>query len=102
MTRLAPLLAPLLALLLVACALALVTSQYLSRELFAELEVAQLEAKSLDSEGSRLMSDLGHASQPATVEAVARRLGMRVVNPAQIVILPVSAPAPILAGARQR
>jgi len=88
MRRIAPLV---LSLLLVICALALVTSQYRARELFAELEVSQQEAKSLDAEGSRLRSDLGRASQPAIVEAAARRLGMRAINPDRIVILPSSA-----------
>jgi cell division protein FtsL len=91
MTRLA---LPVLSLLLVACALALVASQYRARELFAELEVAQQEGKALEAEGSRLRSDLGRAAQPASVEAVARRLGMRAINPDHIVILP--APAAVL------
>lgn len=78
--------------LLVVCALALVVSQYRSRELFAELEVAQQETKALDAEGSRLRSDLGRASQPAIVEATARRLGMRAINPDRIVMLPAAAP----------
>ncbi len=77
-----------LAALLVACALALVTAQYRERQLFAELEVAQQEGKSLTAEGARLRSDLGRAAQPATVEAVAHRLGMRAIDPDRIVLLP--------------
>ncbi len=88
MMRIAP---PLLLLLLVACALALITSQYRARELFAQLEVAQQQAKALDAEGSRLRSELGRVSQPAIVEAVARRLGMRAISPDRIVMLPVAA-----------
>ncbi len=92
MSRLAALV---LSVLLVASALALVTSQYRSRQLFAELELAQQEAKALNSEGARLRSDLGRASQPATVEAVARRLGMHAIRPDRIVILPAgTGPAP--------
>jgi cell division protein FtsL len=91
MTRL---LAGLFAFLLVACALALVTSQYRARTLFAELEVAQQEAKTLEADGARLRSDLGRAAQPATVEAVARRLGMHAINPDRIVLLPVGGGAP--------
>jgi len=91
MMRLAP---AVLTFLLVVCALALVTSQYRARELFAELDLAQQETKSLNAEASRLLSDLGRASQPATVEAVARRLGMRAVNPDQIVMLPVTGSTP--------
>jgi cell division protein FtsL len=80
--------AALLAALLVAAALALVISQYRSRQLFAELEVAQQDAKALTAEGARLRADLGRAAQPATVEAVARRLGMRPINPDRVVMLP--------------
>jgi cell division protein FtsL len=88
-----PVFVALLVALLVCSALALVTSQYRSRELFAELEVAQQETKTLESDGARLRSDLGRAAQPASVEAVARRLGMRAINPDRTVVLPVPAPA---------
>lgn len=98
---LAPALAALLAALLVACSLALVISQYRSRQLFAELELAQQESKALTADGARLRADLGRAAQPATVEAVAKRLGMRAINPDRVVMLPargategVAAPAP--------
>ena len=84
---------PAFAAALVACALALVTGQYRARQLFAELEVAQQEGKALTAEGARLRSDLGRAAQPATVEAVARRLGMRAIDPARIVMLPQAAGA---------
>jgi cell division protein FtsL len=93
-------LAVLLAALLVAAALALVISQYRSRQLFAEIELAQQESKTLTAEGARLRADLGHAAQPATVEAVARRLGMRPINPDRVVMLPNAAPA-AAAGAPQ-
>jgi cell division protein FtsL len=83
----------LLAALLVTAALALVISQYRSRQFFAELEVAQQESKALTAEGARLRSDLGRAAQPATVEAVARRLGMRAINPDRVVMLPAPRPA---------
>ena len=95
-----PWLAALLAALLVACALALVVSQYRSRVLFAEIEVAQQETKRLESDGARLRSDLGHAAQPAAVEAAAHRLGMRPIDPDRVVALPVAAPALAAAGAR--
>jgi len=84
-------LAALLALLLVAAALALVISQYRSRQLFAEIELCQQETKTLTAEGARLRADLGHAAQPAMVEAVARRLGMRPINPDKVVMLPPAA-----------
>jgi cell division protein FtsL len=82
---------------LFACALALVTSQYRARERFAELEVAQQETKTLEAEGARLRSDLGRVAQPAIVEAVARRLGMRPIDPDHIVALSVAPPS--MAGA---
>jgi cell division protein FtsL len=91
-------LAVLLAALLVAAALALVISQYRSRQLFAELELAQQESKALTAEGARLRADLGHAAQPATVEAVARRLGMRPINPDRVVMLPNAAPLAAVPG----
>jgi|GEM_PF-2066520 len=87
-----------LALLLVASALALVTSQYRARERFAELEVAQQEGKTLESDGARLRSDRDRASQPAIVEAAARRLGMRAIAPDRIVRLPLAAAAGPAAG----
>jgi cell division protein FtsL len=81
-------LAAVLAAALVAAALALVVSQYRTRQLFAEIELGQQESKTLTAEGARLRADLGHAAQPAMVEAVARRLGMRPINPDRVVMLP--------------
>jgi len=102
MTRIAPLV---LSSLLVVCALALVASQYRARELFAELEVSQQDAKALDAEAARLRSELGRASQPAIVEGIARRLGMRAINPDRIVMLPATAaqgPQPVAAAAKEQ
>jgi cell division protein FtsL len=95
----APWVAALLAALLVACALALVVSQYRTRVLFAEIEAALGETKRLESEGARLRSDLGHAAQPATVEAVAHRLGMHPIDPDRVVVLAQPVPALAAAGA---
>jgi cell division protein FtsL len=78
----------------------LVISQYRSRQFFAELELAQQETKTLTAEGARLRADLGRAAQPATVEAVARRLGMRAINPDRVIMLPArgsAAAAPVTA-----
>jgi cell division protein FtsL len=66
---------------------------------FAELEVAQQDGKTLESDGARLRSDRDRASQPAMVEAAARRLGMRPIAPDRIVNLPGAAPATISATA---
>jgi cell division protein FtsL len=87
----------LMTLLLVASALALVTSQYRARLRFTELEVAQQDAKTLESDGARLRSERDRASQPAMVEAAARRLGMHPIAPDRIVNLPAGAPAPAAA-----
>jgi cell division protein FtsL len=84
--------------LLFACALGLVTAQYRTRERFAELEVAQQETKTLEAEGARLRSDLGRAAQPATVEAVARRLGMHAIDPERTVGLVAAPPRAAAAG----
>ncbi len=72
---------------LVASALALVTARYRARGLFAELEVTQQQARSLDAEGNRLRIELGRAAQPASIEAAARAVGMRPVDPDRTVFL---------------
>jgi cell division protein FtsL len=92
-----------LALALFASAMALVVSQYLVRQRFGALEVAQQEGRALESEGARLRSERGRLAQPATVEAAARRLGLVPISPDHVVMLdpPVQAPAPTAAaGAR--
>ena len=78
----------LLAAALMACALSLVTSQHRARELFADLEAAQQIARQSEAEGNRLRIELGRASQPAAVEATARQLGMRPIDPDHTVLLP--------------
>jgi cell division protein FtsL len=81
----------LLAAALMACALSLVTSQHRERELFADLEAAQQVARQSEAEGNRLRIELGSASQPAAVEAAARQLGMRPIDPDHTVLLPSAA-----------
>lgn len=78
----------LLAAALMACALSLVTSQHRARELFADLEAEQQVARQSEAEGNRLRIELGRASQPAAVEAAARQLGMRPIDPDHTVLLP--------------
>ncbi len=82
----------LIAALLVASGLSVVTAQHRARSLFIDLERAQQQAKALEAEGNRLRVELGRVSQPATVEAAARQLGMRPVDAARTVYLP-AAPA---------
>lgn len=84
--------APLLvAALLVASGLSAVTAQHRARSLFVDLERAQQQAKTLEAEGNRLRVELGRASQPATIEAAARELGLRPVDGARTVYLPAAA-----------
>ncbi len=73
---------------LLACSLSLITSQYRARGLFVEFERAQQHAQQLEAEGNRLRVELGRVSQPANVEAVARRLGLRAVDSAHTAFLP--------------
>jgi cell division protein FtsL len=90
MTRLA---AAVLAALLLASAMGLVASRYRARSLVAEGEIARREAKSLESEGARLRSELGHHAQPAMIEAQARAAGLRPIGPERTVLLAAPAPA---------
>lgn len=89
----------LVAALLVASGLATVTAQHRARSLFVDLERAQQQAKALEAEGNRLRVELGRASQPATVEAAARELGLRPVEGARTVFLPAAASAVATQGA---
>jgi cell division protein FtsL len=77
---------------LLACGLSLITSQHRARGLFVELERAQQLAQQLEAEGSRLRVELGRASQPASVEAAARKLNLRPVDSAHTVFLPTPGP----------
>jgi cell division protein FtsL len=79
-----------IAALLVASGLAAVTAQHRARSLFVDLERAQQQAKALEAEGNRLRVELGRASQPATVEAAARALGLLPVDAARTVFLPAT------------
>lgn len=83
----------LLACLLVASAFGLVTAQYRTRSLFVELERAQQRATALEAQGNRLRVEQARGAQPAAVEAAARRLGLRPIEPAQTVFLPAPVPA---------
>jgi cell division protein FtsL len=74
-------------------ALSLVTSQHRARELFADLEAAQQLARQSEAEGNRLRIELGRASQPAVIEAAARQLGMRPIDPEHTALLPPAARA---------
>jgi cell division protein FtsL len=74
----------------------LVRVSYESRRLFAALDKAQGEERSLDHESERLKTELRSQATPLRVERTAReRLAMRAATPAvtQYVALPMTAPA---------
>ena len=77
--------------LLMASALSLITAQHRARDLFADLEAAQQLARTSEAEGNRLRIELGRASQPAAIEAAARQLGMRPIDPDHTALLPPAA-----------
>lgn len=89
---------PLAAAVLVGSAFGLVTAQYRTRALFVELERATRASAALEAEGNRLRIEQARGAQPAAVEAAARALGLKAVEPARTVFLP-PLPAPA-AGAR--
>ena len=80
-----------LAAVLMASAMALVTSRHRARDLFADLEAAQQLARQSEAESNRLRIELGRAAQPAAIEAAARRIGMRPIDPEHTALLPPAA-----------
>lgn len=84
----------LLAALLMTSALSLITAQHRARELFADLEATQQSTRQNEAEGNRLRIELGRASQPAAIEAAARQLGMRPIDPDHTALLPLAARPP--------
>jgi cell division protein FtsL len=94
----------LLGIALFASALALVTAQHRARSLFVDVERAQQQARQLDIDFDRLKIELARLSQPAYVEAEARRLGMKPVDGSRTVFLNLptaSASAPVAPGAKK-
>lgn len=94
----------LLVVALFVCALALVTAQHRARSLFVDLERAQQQARQLDIDYDRLKIELARLSQPAYVEAEARRLGMKPVDGSRTVFLNLPAASsaePIAPGAKK-
>ena len=77
--------------LLVACAMGLVTAQHRARGAFVDLERAQQRARELTAEGDRLRIELGRIAQPAAIEAAAREMGLRPLDPSRAVLLPAAA-----------
>ncbi len=77
----------LLGFLLFASALSLVTAQHRSRSMFIDLEGAQLDAKRLDVDYERLRIEQARLSQPAHVEAAARKIGLKPVDASRTIFL---------------
>jgi cell division protein FtsL len=86
----------LLLIVLIACALSLVTSQYESRRLTAELTRVQAEARGFETEYGQLQLEQSTWGMPGRVEKVAReQLKMQLPTPArtEIVAIPGRAEA---------
>jgi len=74
--------------LLVGCGLSLVTSRHQARKLFVELEHAQSEARSYETEFGQLQLEQSTWAMPARVEKIARgSLGMEQPPPSRIEIV---------------
>jgi cell division protein FtsL len=87
----------LLLIVLLASSLYLVRVSYESRRLFAALDKAQSEERTLDTDSERLKTELRTQATPLRVERTAHeRLAMRSATPAvtQYVELPAAASAP--------
>ncbi len=86
----------LLLIVLLASSLYLVNVSYESRRLFAEVDKAQNEERTLDTDAERLKTELRSQATPLRVERTAHeRLAMRSATPAvtQYVELPAAASA---------
>jgi cell division protein FtsL len=93
----------LLLIALLISSLYLVRVSYESRRLFAELDRAQSEERTLDNDSERLKTELRTQATPLRVERTARdRLAMRTATPAvtQYVELPRAASAAASGAAR--
>ena len=82
--------AVLFAVLLVGSAMGLVTAQHRARSAFVDLERAQQRSRELVAEGDRLRIELGRVAQPAAIDAAARAMGLRPLEPTRTVLLPAS------------
>ena len=74
----------------IGCALAVITSQHRARRLFSELEGAQAAAQKLNEEWTQLQLEQGTWATNKRIESVAaRRLGMRLPDPSNTVVITV-------------
>ena len=80
--------------LVIVSALSVITSQHHARRLFNDLESEQAGAKKLDEEFTQLQLEQGTWATNKRVEALAARsLGMRLPDPSNTVIVPLTARA---------
>ena len=80
--------------LVIVSALSVITSQHHARRLFNDLESEQAAAKKLDEEFTQLQLEQGTWATNKRVEALAARsLGMRLPDPSNTVIVPLTARA---------
>ncbi|MCC6868262.1 MAG: cell division protein FtsL [Burkholderiales bacterium] len=78
---------------LVLCALSLVTSRHQARRLFVELERAQTEQRSYETEYGQLQLEQSTWGMPARIEKIAReQLHMQLPTVARTEIVPMPAP----------
>ena len=74
---------------LVLCALSLVTSRHQARKLFVDLERAQEQARSLETEYGQLQLEQSTWALPARVEKIARtELRMQLPTAARVQLVP--------------
>ena len=75
--------------LLVLCALSLVTSRHQARKLFVDLDRAQADARSLETEYGQLQLEQSTWALPARVEKIARtELRMQLPTAARVQLVP--------------
>ncbi|MCL6554745.1 MAG: cell division protein FtsL [Burkholderiales bacterium] len=82
--------------IVVACALGVVTSQHKARQLYAELQHAEEQAKNMNTEYGQLQLEQSTWSMHARIEKIAsERLQMKVPEPSRIhVLLPADGTNP--------
>ena len=84
----------LLLVIAVVCALAVITTQHRARRLFSELEGAQAATQKLNEEWTQLQLEQGTWATNKRIESVAsRRLGMRLPDPANTMVVTLERPA---------
>jgi cell division protein FtsL len=85
----------LLAVVLMSCAISLVTSRYQARQLFADYDRAQAQARDLDNDWQRLQLDRAELVRNARVDRAAREdLKMIPIAPDRTLYVLIPSPLP--------